>query len=97
MGVVRFPVAGRIRSLSPCIIVCRVLYGCMQKHGGPGSSKFGGFPRRGAVLRFLGGCEGREMVEFVNLLILPFKNLLPGKVNVHTCVCMQIIHRLANF
>ena len=51
----------------------------MQKHGGIGGSKSGGNPRRGMVLRFLGGCEGSEMTELINLLILPFKNLLTGK------------------
>ena len=56
----------------------RVLYGRMQKQGGVGGSKSGGNPRRGMVLRFLGGCEGSEMAEFISLLILPFKNLLPG-------------------
>lgn len=53
----------------------------MQKHGGVGGSKSGGNPRRGMVLRFLGGCEGSEMAEFINLLILPFKSLLTGKWN----------------
>ena len=57
----------------------RVLYGRMQKHGGVGGSKSSGNPRRGMVLRFLGGCEGSEMAEFINLLILPFKNLLTSK------------------
>ena len=50
----------------------------MQKTGGVGSSKFGKTPKRGTVLRFFGGCEGNEMTEFINLLILPFKSLLPG-------------------
>ena len=50
----------------------------MQKLSGTGSSKFGKTPRRGTVLRFLGGCEGNEMMEFINLIILPFKSLLPG-------------------
>jgi hypothetical protein len=52
----------------------------MQKQGGVGGSKSGGNPRRGMVLRFLGGCEGSEMAEFISLLIVPFKNLLlPGR------------------
>ena len=58
--------------------MCRVFYGRMQKQG---ASKSGGNPRRGMVLRFLGGCEGSEMSEFINLIILPFKSLLTGKYN----------------
>ena len=61
-----------------CTSLCRVLYGRMQKHGGVGGSKSGGNPRRGMVLRFLGGCEGSEVAEFINFLILPFKSLLTG-------------------
>ena len=66
-------------SFLPCMYMYRVLYGRMQKQGG---SKSGGNSKRGIVLRFLGGCEGSKMAEFINLIILPFKSLLTSKHNV---------------
>ena len=60
----------------------------MHKQGGHGSSKSGGTPRRGMVLRFLGGCEGNEMKEFIELLILPFRHLLDG-MYMYTWMCVK--------
>ena len=54
----------------------RVLYGRMLRQGGHSTTKAGGAGRRGLVLRFLGGCEGEELTEFIELLLLPFHEIL---------------------
>ena len=48
----------------------------MQRQGGHNTTKAGGAGRRGLVLRFLGGCEGSELTEFIQLLTLPFHGIL---------------------
>ena len=64
----------------------------MQRQGGHSTTKGGGAGRRGLVLRFLGGCEGNELTEFIQLLTLPFRDILKGEfvceffVHVHTCI-----------
>ena len=53
----------------------RILYGRMLRQGGHNTGKSGGASRRGIVLRFLAGCQGDEMKEFIKLLTLPFQGL----------------------
>ena len=55
------------------VFLLRLLYGQMLKKGG-GASKGGGVARK-LVLRFLGGCEGNELGEFINLLTTPFHSI----------------------
>lgn len=57
----------------------RLLYGRMQRQGGHNTTKAGGAGRRSLVLRFLGGCEGTELTEFIQLLTLPFHGILKEK------------------
>ena len=47
----------------------------LKKVGGGSGSKGGGVARKGLVLRFLGGCEGSELEEFISLLTTPFKSI----------------------
>ena len=48
----------------------------MQRQGGHSTTKAGGAGRKSLVLRFLGGCKGNELTQFMELLTQPFHCVL---------------------
>lgn len=57
----------------------------MQRQVGRSTSKAGGSGRKGLVLRFLGGCEGNELGEFIDLLTTPFYSA--SKEGIRNVIC----------